>query len=148
MCIYKKIKICVLFSAGQKKKPYTEEEKSLIREKFKQRILERQSITGEEIRKFIKENRCLEGRNVEQIRSFLQYDIRKEAPKKRMRKDSPNVRNTIPTSVYNVFNEFIDKKKLPSIQEVCDRINLSPTFEKYSPRQLLGLVKKAIEYDE
>lgn len=134
------------------KKLWCKESIKIVKSIFLTRAIKGIKSDGNEILEIIKNNESLEGRTVSQIRAFLQYLVKKSKNEsnKRKRSSSPeNVikRNCIPNSIYVHFAKFIEKQELLTIKDVSEAYELSPTFQKYNPREIHNLVQKVLDME-
>ena len=133
------------------KNKYSDEEERLLLEEFESRVRANISIPGKDISEFIRSHAVLKNnqRTVSRVRSFFQHYTNKnpcQKSKKPKRKTEEH-KNTIPNSIYRVFSNYIDAKKVPQPSEIISIMSSSPTFEKYSPIQTCNLIAKTIEYE-
>lgn len=156
-----------------KNQKWCPESAKLIRNHFKERFLTGEKVSGKEIEDFIEEHPILLGRNKADIRSYIYWDIKKD--KKRMSvQNGDNInsimkksvkrkityspdelsqghqlkkRNRVKASIYACFKEFIERKEIPEMAEICKAYQKSPSLKNYTPADLISEVKKAIEYD-
>lgn len=149
-----------------KRRVWDEQSAKIILEKFGERCKNNGTIRGVEISELIRSTPCLKGRKENQVRAFLHYKKKSMANEsadedneisntnhclKRKSNESPNnvitKRNRLDRSIYINFMPFINNKVMPSKSDILEAYNKSPSLEKYSPKVLEDLIRKAINFD-
>lgn len=132
-----------------KNQKWCPESAKLIKTQFKERFLTGGKVTGKEIEEFIEEHPILSKRNKADIRSYLYWDIKRDRKrmslqnaeniKGKMKKSLKRKINYSPdelsqsqshqsqkrnrvkakASIYACFKEFIERKEIPEMAEIC-----------------------------
>lgn len=86
-------------------------------------------------------------------KKFLQGNI--EENNQKLVKDVQHVhnekvknRNTVPSSIYIHFTNFIEKKEVPDVMECIDVYKESPSYCKYWPEDIQNLVRRAVHFED
>lgn len=106
--------------------------------------------TGKEIQHLINKTPCLKNRSVAQVRTWMhnKKKIKHSTNTILSPESTSKQKNRIPATIYLIFSQNIANKKIPTISECTAAYEKSPTMEKYGPRDLQNMVKKAIGITE
>lgn len=105
------------------------------------------TVSGEKIRDLINKTPCMKSKTTAQVRSWI-HNRRKTINKHHSGDEMSTTkrRNTIPGNIYVVFEDHIERQAIPTINECIKVYETSPSLKAYSPLDIQGFVKSALNF--